>query len=127
MISVFPSLNLTTIDLIFNHSAQGVISRAEPGNENLFSAYEQQYYTTMQCYTYGGVFNASTSCFEYQTFKPMVRAVLAELFNNTLSDDKCSEWVEVSELKYLFRASQPWTRESAHQFLNDAWNYIGYE
>ena len=73
------------------------------------------------------VFNASTSCFEYQTFKPMVRAVLAELFNNTLSDEKCSEWGEVSELKYLFRVSQPWTRESAHQFLNDAWNYIGYE
>jgi len=57
----------------------------------------------------------------------MVRAVLAELFNNTLSDDKCSEWGEVSELKYLFRTSQPWTRESAHQFLSDAWNYIGYE
>jgi hypothetical protein len=73
------------------------------------------------------VFNASTSCFEYQTFKPMVRAVLEELFNNTLSDDKCSEWCEVSELKYLFRTSQPWTRESAHQFLSDAWNYIGYE
>ncbi|WP_024610329.1 nucleotidyltransferase [Pseudoalteromonas sp. TB64] len=73
------------------------------------------------------VFNASTSCFEYQTFIQMVRAVLAELFNNTLSDDKCSEWGEVSELKYLFRASQPWSRASAHQFLNDAWNYIGYE
>ncbi|SFC09191.1 nucleotidyltransferase domain-containing protein [Pseudoalteromonas denitrificans] len=72
------------------------------------------------------VFNASTSCFEDQTFKRIVRAVLAELFNNTLSDDKCSEWGEVNELKYLFRASQPWTRQSAHQFLSDAWDYIGY-
>lgn len=73
------------------------------------------------------VFNASTSCFEYQTFKQTVRAVIAELFNNTLSYDMCSEWGEVSELKYLFRGSQPWTRESAHQFLSDAWDYIGYE
>ena len=73
------------------------------------------------------VFNASNSCFQYQSFKPMVRAVLAELFNNTLSYEKCSEWGEVNELKYLFRGSQPWTRESAHQFLSDAWDYIGYE
>lgn len=73
------------------------------------------------------VFNASSSCFEYLTFKEMVRTVLAELYNNTLSDDKCSERGEVSELKYLFRTSQPWTRESAHQFLSDAWDYIGYE
>jgi len=73
------------------------------------------------------VFNASTYCFQFLTFKQMVKAVLAELFNNTLSNDKCSEWGEVSELKYLFRTSQPWTRESAHQFLSDAWDYIGYE
>jgi hypothetical protein len=73
------------------------------------------------------VFNASNSCFNYLSFKPMVRSVLAELFNNTLVDEKCSEWGEVSELKYLFRGSQPWTRSSAHQFLSDAWDYIGYE
>nr|WP_075748548.1 nucleotidyltransferase [Pseudomonas alcaliphila] len=73
------------------------------------------------------VFNASTPCFQYQTFKLMIRAILAELFNNTLSDELCSEWGEVSELKYLFRGSQPWTRKSAHQFLSDAWDYIGYQ
>lgn len=72
------------------------------------------------------VFNASNTCFEYSNYKSMVRAVLAELFNNTIDDEKCSEWGEVSELKYLFKGSQPWTRQSAHQFLNDAWNYIGY-
>ena len=73
------------------------------------------------------VFNASNECFSYQSFKPMVRAVLAELFNNTMNDKKCSEWGEVSELKYLFRTSQPWTRQSAHQFISDAWDYLGYE
>lgn len=73
------------------------------------------------------VFNASNKCFEYTTFKAIVRAVLAELFNNTLSDESCSEWGEVSELKYLFKGSQPWTRQSSHQFLSDAWNYIGYQ
>lgn len=72
------------------------------------------------------VFNASNTCFEYSSYKPMVRTVLAELFNNTIDDEKCSEWGEVSELKYLFKGSQPWTRQGAHQFLSDAWNYIGY-
>lgn len=73
------------------------------------------------------VFNASNSCFNYTSYKPMIRAVLAELFNNTMNDETCSEWGEVSELKYLFRASQPWTRHGAHEFLGDAWNYIGYK
>lgn len=72
-------------------------------------------------------FNASNIRFNYSSFKPMVREVLASLFNETISDEKCNEWGEVSELKYLFRGSQPWTRQSAHQFLSDAWDYVGYE
>jgi type II secretory pathway pseudopilin PulG len=71
--------------------------------------------------------SASDSCFNFMTFKQMVRAVLADLFNNTINDEKCSEWGEVSELKYLFRSSQPWTRQGAHRFLGDAWDYIGYQ
>jgi hypothetical protein len=74
------------------------------------------------------VFNAGNNCFNNSSsFKPMVRSVLAELFNNTITDNTCSEWGEVSELKYLFKGLQPWTRQSAHQFLSDAWDYIGYE
>ena len=72
------------------------------------------------------VFNASNTCFDQSSYKSIVREVLAELFNNTISDDKCSEWGEVSELKYLFRDAQPWTRQSAHKFLSEAWDYIGY-
>lgn len=73
------------------------------------------------------VFNAPNYCFNYSEFKPMVRAVLANLFNNTINYKECAEWGEVNELKYLFRSSQPWTRQGAHQFLSDAWDYIGYE
>lgn len=73
------------------------------------------------------VFNAPTDNFNYPAFIPMVRAVLASLFDNTINDEKCSEWGEVSEPKYLFRDSQPWTRQGAHKFLSDAWDYIGYE
>jgi hypothetical protein len=73
------------------------------------------------------VWNSPNECFQYSAFKPMVRSVLAHLFNNTMKDADCSEWGEVSELKYLFRSSQPWTRSGAHQFISDAWDYIGYD
>jgi predicted nucleotidyltransferase len=56
-----------------------------------------------------------------------VRATLAYLYDQTLNEASCSGWGEVSELKYLFRSSQPWSCASAHQFLSDAWDYVGYK
>ena len=54
-------------------------------------------------------------------------AALAYLFNNTRTDEECSEWGEVSELKYLFRGPQKWTRAQAHAFISAAWDYLGLE
>ena len=73
------------------------------------------------------VWNAPNNCFSFETYKSMLRSVLAHIFNNTLSEDKCSNWGEVSELKYLFRSSQPWTYQQAHNFISSAWDYVGYE
>jgi len=73
------------------------------------------------------VWNVPNENFNYRTLYSMVRACLAFLFNNTRKDEECSEWGEVSELKYLFRSSQKWNRQQAHNFIDAAWNYIGYE
>lgn len=73
------------------------------------------------------VWNVPNEYFGNSTYISTIRAVLAYLFNNTLSDDKCSEWGEVSELKYLFCSSQPWTRQQAHGFIDAAWEYVGYQ
>ena len=73
------------------------------------------------------VWNVPNSNFNSTTYMAMVRGALAHLFNETRKDDSCSEWGEVSELKYLFRLSQPWSRTQAHNFISDAWDYIGYE
>lgn len=73
------------------------------------------------------VWNVPNDKFGHATYKDDVRASLAYLYNNTRSDNECSEWGEVSEKKYLFRTSQPWTRQDAHQFISDAWDYVGYE
>jgi hypothetical protein len=71
--------------------------------------------------------NAPNGCYNMASYTHDVRAVLASTFNATISADDCSEWGEVNELKYLFRGSQPWTREQAHAFLSAAWDYIGFE
>lgn len=50
-----------------------------------------------------------------------LRGALQYIYTNTQTDDRCSEWGEVSELKYLFRPSQKWTRAQANDFTVAAW------
>ena len=73
------------------------------------------------------VWNAPVEEFRHDTYTSMVRHVIADVWNRTRKDEDCKEWGEVNELKYLFRPSQPWTREQASNFLDAAWNYIGYK
>jgi hypothetical protein len=73
------------------------------------------------------IWNAPTSCYALNSYKDILRNILAEIFNNTLNSEKCSKWGEVSELKYLFRSSQPWTFQQAHNFVSEAWDYVGYK
>lgn len=73
------------------------------------------------------VWNADNGNLGNYDYRSMMRAVLADLFNNTLNEERCKEWGEVNELKYLFRWTQPWTRAQANAFLDAAWNYVGFE
>lgn len=73
------------------------------------------------------VWNVPNENLLQSTWRASVRSSLAYLWNNTRTDDQCSEWGEVSELKYLFRGAQPWTRQQAHGFIDAAWNYLGFE
>nr|QNO45931.1 hypothetical protein DMJHIOCL_00010 [Methanosarcinales archaeon ANME-2c ERB4] len=71
------------------------------------------------------VWNVPNEDFNNDSHTTDVRCVLAHIFNKTLDDDQCKEWGEVNELKYLFRPSQPWTREQANSFVSAAWDYLG--
>jgi hypothetical protein len=73
------------------------------------------------------VWNAPVISFQYDTYTANVRDVLANVYNTMLNEEACSEWGEVNELKYLFRPSQPWTRQQARNFFDAAWNYIGFK
>jgi len=73
------------------------------------------------------VWNVPNDNFGKSTYSDDVRACLTFLYNGTKTQDKCNEWGEVSELKYLFRGNQKWTCEQANKFVLSAWNYIGFK
>ena len=57
-----------------------------------------------------------------------MRADLLQKLRDVAGKDEeaCKEWCELND-KYLFRSSQPWTRDQAHAFINDAWDYVGVD
>ncbi len=69
------------------------------------------------------VWNAPNDRFQHSTYTADVQLSLVFLYENTKADEPCREWGEVSELKYLFRPSQKWTREQANAFTVAVWNY----
>jgi len=95
-----------------NHMAENGIATAKPIPSYL-----------IECL----VWNVPDVDFGHDAYTDNMRAVLAHTFNETIDDAKCTEWGEVNELKYLFRKGQPWTRQQAHAFLSEAWDYIGFE
>lgn len=72
------------------------------------------------------VWNTPDYLFEKSSYTDTIRDILVFLYNETNNFEKCKDWGEVSELKYLFRDSQPWKLEDANNFIFEAWRYIGY-
>src|SRR5712691_5358765 len=54
------------------------------------------------------VWNVPIEGFGHDTLTADVRYALAHLWNETRTDESCSEWGEINELKYLLRTGQPW-------------------
>lgn len=73
------------------------------------------------------VWNVLNEEFGNTTFTADVRNTLVYLYSKTKSEEECNAWGEVNELKYLFRASQPWRRENAHAFVLAAWGHCDLE
>lgn len=73
------------------------------------------------------VYNVPNEGFQHDTYLEDVSWVLAHVYNETLNGGGWEEWVEVNELKWLFRQTQKWTRTQAHNFASEAWGYVGFE
>jgi hypothetical protein len=71
------------------------------------------------------VYNCPNSDFNSNTYVADMREVLATIYNATLTAESCNDWLEVSGRKYLFRVSQPWTWQQAHELAARAWSYMG--
>lgn len=72
------------------------------------------------------VFNVPDGTFGHQRYYDELKEVLRFLYHATKAQESCNEWGEVNELKYLFRTSQPWSREEANAFVLAAWHHVGY-
>ena len=73
------------------------------------------------------VWNVPSDKFGKDNYYDDMRAVIANCFNFTLSDDACKNLCEINGIKYLFHPNQPWNREKAHSFFDVAWDYIGFK
>lgn len=72
------------------------------------------------------VWNVPNDAFQNDSYIADLKASLLFLYNHTKSDEPCKEWGEVSELKYLFRPQQKWSRQQVNAFTVAAWHYAGF-
>jgi hypothetical protein len=74
-------------------------------------------------------FNAPDACFNKMehTYYDDVAAVIAELWNATGKPELTSKLLEVSRMKWLFGSGNQWKPESAREFLQNAWQHVGFK
>jgi predicted nucleotidyltransferase len=69
------------------------------------------------------LYNLGDDVFEPWSLKQTMLNVLARLWNE-INDGKDTDWVEVNNLKWLWRGGQTWTSAEAAAFALAAWNEI---
>jgi hypothetical protein len=73
------------------------------------------------------VYNVPNSSFGHSTYLSDMREVLASVFNATLTNGDWNDWVEVNDLRYLFRGNKSWTVGGVHRLADAAWDHLGLE
>jgi hypothetical protein len=72
-------------------------------------------------------FNCPDNIFnDFQDHFDGMRAIIAHLWTLTKTDESANKMVEANNVKFMFR-KQAWKRLDVHQFLLDAWQYIGFD
>lgn len=73
------------------------------------------------------VWNVPSEHFIRNRYHDATRIVLATIWNEMREFEKSNNYAEVSDLKWLFRGSSKITPKQAENFMQHAWDYIGYE
>lgn len=76
---------------------------------------------TIECLVY----NVPDSMFDSDNYLDRFMALAEYLWFKTYKEDRCDEWHEVSQLKYLFRGSPDSKRTDASDFIWRAWKEVG--
>lgn len=73
------------------------------------------------------VWNVPENVFNgYNTWTDRLKEAIKYLYNNTITDDQCKAWSEVSEYLYLFCYNRKWTREDVNKFMLQMWQYLKF-
>jgi len=77
----------------------------------------------MECLAY----NCPDSVFAHSTWTDCLREMLIHIGEHLQGDEPSSDrWVEVNGCYYLFHPGQKWSRADGREFVDAAWNYIGF-
>jgi hypothetical protein len=71
------------------------------------------------------VWNVPNDTFGHATYCDDMKEVLRHLYLNTKEAATCSEWLEESDLKWLFKGAA-WTAAQVNAFVLAAWHHVGF-
>jgi len=72
------------------------------------------------------VYNVPNFHFSKTTYREATRAVIATVWNDMGDPSKADSYTEVSELLWLFKGNTNRTHKQARDFMQRAWDFIGY-
>lgn len=70
------------------------------------------------------IFCVPNEHFSISTYYEELQSSLIFLYNQLKDEEKAKKMMEVNEVKYLFSASQAWTRSQAYDFILAAYNFV---
>ncbi len=70
------------------------------------------------------IYNVGDAAFGRPSYRDDVRAVLAQLFNDTLPGGRAGDYVHVNELLWLFRGGNRFDPADVHRLADAAWDYL---
>ncbi len=79
----------------------------------------------MECLAY----NCPDSIITLPTWTSTVQHMLAHIWEQLQGDEPAEEsrrWLESNGCKFLFHSTQKWTRADGRDFVQAAWNYLGF-
>jgi predicted nucleotidyltransferase len=74
------------------------------------------------------VYNCRDEFFKRSSWTSIIEGIIGHVWEGLKGPEPDEgRWLESNDIKYLFHASQKWTREDGRDFILAAWKYLGYD